>query len=80
MTTKKRCRKSRTSRGIVGSPTKARTSVGCKRVLNQQAAWAAGKRVMLTVANTDKERGGPFIKVEAREVWGVPPFVRKVVA
>jgi len=76
---KLKTRKSRTSRGIQGSPQKARTSVGNQRVLNQQAAWDAGKRVMLTVANSDPELGGPFIKTEARNVWGLPKHMRKAV-
>lgn len=55
-----------TSKGIVGRPRRARTSVGFKRLINQQNAWLAGKRVMLVV-----DKAGH--KLEAREVWGLPP-------
>lgn len=76
---KKKSRKSRQSKGIVGSPKKSRTSVGVKRLLNQQAAWLAGKRVMLTIPNPDKNvTNERFIRVEAREVWGLPPSERRV--
>ena len=74
---KKKSRKSRTSKGIHGSSAKARTSFGMQRLLNQQAAWIAGKRVMVTTNNSDPSVGGPFIKVEARQVWGLPPAERR---
>ena len=36
-------------------------------------AWRAGKRVMLTVPNPNSlETNKPFVRVEAREVWGSP--------
>lgn len=57
-----------TSKGTVGT-TKARTSYGMKRLLNQRAAWEQGKRVMISVDGKEK--------VEAREVWGLPPFLKR---
>lgn len=72
---KKRSRKSRTSNGVVGSPERARTSVGMKRVLNQLDAWSKGKNVRLTVPGSDKN--ARMIKVDARQVWGLPSFMKK---
>ena len=38
---------------------------------NKRAAWARGKRVMLTIPNTNtNETNKPFIRVNANEVWG----------
>ena len=67
---KKKSRKSRKSNGVVGSPATARTSVGMKRLLNQQAAWAAGKKVMLLVPGRDKSEA--WVKVRAEAIWGTP--------
>ena len=50
--------------------TKARTSKGMKRLLNQLDAWKKGKRVMLVV-----DAAGH--KAEARNVWGLPPHERR---
>jgi hypothetical protein len=75
---KKKSRKSRTSNGVIGSPERARTSVGTKRLLNQVDAWNKGKRVMLTIPNPDTTaKNARFIKVEAKQVWGLPAFMRK---
>ena len=75
---KKKSRKSRTSNGVVGSPKRAKTSVGTKRLLNQMNAWMEGKRVMLTVPNPDvAATNARMIKLEARQVWGLPPFMKK---
>ena len=75
---KKRSRKSRTSNGVVGSPERARTSVGMKRVLNQLDAWSKGKNVRVTIPNPDSTaKDARMIKVDARQVWGMPPFMRK---
>ena len=65
---KKKSRKSRTSKGIHGT-TRTRTSFGMTRLLNQQKAWEQGKRVMLSVDGGEK--------VEARQVWGLPPFLKR---
>jgi len=41
------------------------------QVINQRAAWARGKRVMLTIPNTNtNETNKPFIRVNASEIWG----------
>ena len=46
---------------------------GLVRLMNQRAAWRAGKRVVLTVPNPNKnDRRAPFVKVDARSVWGDP--------
>lgn len=75
---KKKSRKSRTSNGVIGSPKRAKTSVGMKRLLNQMDAWMEGKRVMLTVPNPDvTAKNARMIKLEARQVWGLPPFMKK---
>lgn len=43
------------------------------RSLNQVTAWRAGKRVMLTVPNPNKnETHKRFIRVEATEYLGMP--------
>lgn len=53
-----------------------RSSIGVRmltpmqRLLNQQEAWLKGKRVMLVV-----DAAGH--KVEAQQVWGLPPMLRK---
>lgn len=57
-----------TSKGTVGS-TRTRTSYGMTRLLNQRRAWEQGKRVMVSVD------GGP--KVEAQQIWGLPPFMKR---
>ena len=41
--------------------------------LNKQEAFNQGKNVMLTIPNPNKkERNKPFIRVNAKEVWGNP--------
>ena len=43
------------------------------RLNNQVKAWRAGKKVMVTIENPNKkETNKPFIKVPARQAWGVP--------
>lgn len=40
------------------------------RVINQRRAFDAGKRVMTTIANPNREETNrPFIRVEASTVW-----------
>ena len=40
------------------------------RIMNQLKAYLQGKRVMLTIANPNKnETNKPFIRVPAHEVW-----------
>jgi uncharacterized protein YbbC (DUF1343 family) len=67
---KKKSRTSQTSKGEQGHPRRCKTSVGIKRWLNQQKAWSEGKRVMLVVNAAGH-------KVEARQVWGLPPQERR---
>ena len=41
--------------------------------LNKQEAFRKGKRVMLTIPNSNKsESNKPFIRVDAKEVWKKP--------
>ncbi len=38
---------------------------------NKRAAWARGKRVMLTIPNPNtNETNKPFIRVNASDIWG----------
>lgn len=74
---KKKSRTSQTSKGIVGSPKSSRNKKDphyqMQRLLNQQAAWAAGKNVVLTIENPNKnETNRRYIKVNARDHWGDP--------
>ena len=42
-------------------------------MLNKYKAFKKGKNVMLTVPNPNKgEKNKPFIRVNAKEVWGNP--------
>lgn len=44
-----------------------------EKILNQHKAHKAGKRVMVTISNPNKdERNKPFIKVLSTEVWKDP--------
>lgn len=44
-----------------------------ERIMNQLSAFRAGKRVVVTIANPNKEeRNKPFIKVLASSVWKDP--------
>jgi hypothetical protein len=43
------------------------------RLLNQRRAWAKGKNVVLTIENPNKnETDKPYLRVNARDVWGSP--------
>jgi len=64
---KKKSRKSRKSLGIQGSPQKARTSVGMKRLLNQVDAFKKGKRVVLKQPSSDNP--SIYEKIPAEAVW-----------
>lgn len=77
MSKKKRMGKNKsTSKGIVGSPAKARTSFGMKRLLNQLDAHRAGKkvRVVRPTKNNGKEQ---FETVSGQDMWGKTPEERK---
>ena len=44
-----------------------------ERIVNQRAAWAKGKNVILTIENPNKnETKKRFIRVNARDLWGSP--------
>lgn len=71
MSKKKRAGKSSyTSQGLRRSSRGCRMMTPMQRLINQQEAWMKGKRVMLVI----NEAGH---KVEARNVWGLPPMLRK---
>lgn len=60
------------SKGIVGT-TKNKNTDPAKRLSYQLKAWLAGKNVVLTIANPDKNNTKErFIKVNARDHWGNP--------
>tara|TARA_B100000900_G_scaffold386062_1_gene376207 strand:- start:102 stop:335 length:234 start_codon:yes stop_codon:yes gene_type:complete len=70
---KKKSRAQYVSKGIVGT-TKSRSNKDAdyaqRRITNQLKAFMAGKNVVLTIPNPNKnETNKPFIKVNAREVW-----------
>lgn len=49
-----------------------------ERVLNQLNAFRKGKNVVLTIPNPSKtERGKPFIKVNAKDVWNNDKYMMK---
>ena len=57
-----------------------RKDVSELEILNRKiAAWKRGKKVMLTITNPVKsETNKPFIRVEAKEVWGKDtPYMMK---
>ena len=47
---------------------------------NKVNAWKRGKKVMLTITNPNKnENAKPFIKKEAKDVWGkYTPYMMKM--
>jgi hypothetical protein len=67
-----------TSKGERRNVAKSTTKLGkrdyansMERLQNQYEAHSKGKRVMLTVANPNKNQTNmPFIKVPSAEVWG----------
>lgn len=74
---KKRQRASQTSKGEVGNPQKSRSKLDAdypaRRMENQLNAWRKGRNVVLTVPNPNaNETNKPFIRVNARDVWGDP--------
>lgn len=80
MAVKKKTRKSRQSLGREGSPRRNGrwATTPLQRWQNQRDAWEKGKRVMLTIPNPDKNAtNARFIKVEARQVWGLPPCEKR---
>ena len=62
-----------TNRSVLKSVRKEYLSESFSRLNNQVSAWRAGKKVMVTIPNpNEKETNKPFIKVPARQAWGVP--------
>ena len=50
-----------------------RETTELQTTLNKQKAFRRGKNVMLTIPNPNKgESNKPFIRVNAKEVWGNP--------
>ena len=50
-----------------------RQTTELQTALNKQEAFSRGKNVMLTIPNLNKgESNKPFIRVNAKEVWGNP--------
>lgn len=71
---KKQSRTSQTSKGEVGT-TRSRKrhweeGYQSDRIMNQLKAHLQGKRVMVTMANPNKnETNKPYIRVPAKDVW-----------
>jgi len=77
MPKKKKQRESKTSAGIVGSPRSSRDKTAPEykllRAIRQREAWQAGKNVVLTIENPDKNATNMrYIKINARDYWGSP--------
>jgi hypothetical protein len=71
MSKRKRAGKSNyTSQGLRRSSRGCRSLTPMQRLLNQQAAWLKGKRVMLVIDAAGN-------KAEAQAVWGLPPMLRR---
>lgn len=71
MAKKKRMGKSTgMSQGLRRSSRGCRSLTPMQRLLNQQAAWLKGKRVMLVIDAAGN-------KAEAQAVWGLPPMLRR---
>jgi len=70
---KKSSGKTYVSKGIVGttkSRDKSDPDYPARRMTNQLKAFLAGKNVVLTIENPNKnETNKPFIRVNARDVW-----------
>ena len=65
--------KTYTSKGERRSSMKTSVRNPSQRLLNQQKAWAAGKNVVVTIENPNKNQTNkPFIRVNAFEAWGDP--------
>jgi hypothetical protein len=48
-----------------------------ERIVNQRAAWAKGKNVVLTIENPNKNQTNKrYIRVSARDLWGSPKYNR----
>jgi hypothetical protein len=67
---KKMGKKSSVSQGSRKCSRGCRWLTPLQRLRNQQNAWLKGKRVMLVVDAAGN-------KLEAQQVWGLPPMLRK---
>jgi len=78
MAKRKKSRAQYVSKGVVGHPKRCRNRDPLTRLMNQQKAWLAGKNVVLTIANPDTTcTNARFIKVNARDHWGLPPMLKR---
>ena len=72
---KKKSRTKQVSKGIIGRPMRSRLrhfdeGYESQRIMNQLIAFNAGKKVMLTIPNPNKnETNKPMIRVPAHTVW-----------
>lgn len=63
---------SNVSRSVKHSMRKDYMATG-QRIVNQRAAWAKGRNVVLTIENPNKnETNKRYIRVNARDLWGSP--------
>jgi len=65
----RKTRKSRTSKGIHGSPSKVGKKDGMARLLNQLDAYLKGKNTRVTVEGKESNRA--FHKVDGSELFAV---------
>ena len=76
-------RKTYTSKGqrrnVVNGKGKKNDWTPLQELNHKVDAWMKGKKVFLTITNPNKnEKGKPFIKKEAKEVWGkYTPYLMK---
>lgn len=67
---KKKLRSTQTSKGEHGGSLRTRSSDPALKMINKRKAWDAGKNVVVTIENPNKnETNRPFIRVNASEVW-----------
>ena len=72
---KKKSRAKQVSKGIIGRPMRSRLrhfdeGYESQRTMNQLIAFNAGKKVILTIPNPNKnETNKPMIRVPAHTVW-----------
>lgn len=70
---KKRCRKTKRSKGIHTSVGKiATTTAHIDKMLNKIDAWKAGKNPWITIDNVNGPSDQKHIRVRANKCWGDP--------
>lgn len=73
MAKRKNTKEKKTSKGERKSSISTRINSPSAKVINQLKAHNAGKRVMVTIANPNKEETNKlFIRVPSTTVWGNP--------